>query len=141
MKKLIFILIVIGVLAAGYLLPMPLIASNLRSQYATGDTIEIDLAVWNVSPLGRSVSDESTSAVLKIDGDPVATIATNASPTIPAFGRTAETVSFKTSKEPSDVIAFEQSTSQIRLPPGKHTVSVSWLGSSSWPHRLTIVQL
>ena len=120
---------------------MPLIASSLRSQYASGDTIEIDLAAWNVSPLGRSVSDESTSAVLKIDGDPVATIATKASPTIPAFGRIAETVSFRTSKEPSDTVAFEQSTGQIRIPPGKHTVSISWLGSSSWPHRTTIVQL
>lgn len=142
MKKLYIVLTLVVVFIVPYWLPLPLVSSGWHSQYEAGDTIEIDLAIWNTTPLNRTINgDQPTGVTLLVDNIPVAVTATDVSPNISRFTREAHTVTYTVSKAPSQNIGFDSATGMIQLPAGSHDISVHWLGSSSWPHRVTIVQL
>lgn len=142
MKKLCIVIGILLVFVAPYFLPPLLISSGWHSQYEAGDRITIDLAVWNTTPFTRTVSGDNVADVtLVVDNTPVAVTTTDTSPHLSRFTRVAQTVTYTVSKAPSQQIGFDTETSTLQLPVGSHDISVRWLGSSSWPHHVTIVQI
>lgn len=142
MKKLFIGIFVLALFASPYFLPMPLVTSGFVAQYALGDSITFDIAAWNVSPLAREVKKEgATNIILKIDGQPIAITDTPASAQITQFSRTEQTVSYRISKQVVRTPSFNTATGEIELPEGRHDISVEWLGSSSFSHNISIVQI
>lgn len=142
MKKFFISLLLILLLASPYFLPMPIMTSGWLAQYAPGDTIEFNVAAWNISPIGRTVKNpDATKVVLKIDGAPIATTTTAVAPRVAEFSRTTQSVSYTISKKAVQVVDLDVSTGELELPAGKHDVSVEWLGSSTLSRSITIVQL
>lgn len=142
MKKLYLFITLLVVFIAPHWLPMPLVSSGWHSQYGFGDTITIDLAAWNTTPLTRAVAGEQPSSVtLSVDGTELAVTQTGVSADIPRFSRVAQTVSYTIDKEPAQSNTFNPTTGALQLIPGTHDIGVHWLGSSTWSHRVTIVEL
>lgn len=142
MKKFFIGFAILILLASPYFLPMPIATSGFIAQYALGEPMTFDIALWNVSPLAREItSDNATQVVLKVDGKPIATTATSVSPRVAQFSRVEQTVSYQISKKSVDTARFDIATNTIELPQGRHDISVEWLGSSSFSHSIAIVQM
>lgn len=142
MKKIIAIIVVLLLLALPSFLPMPLVTSGFVAQYALGEGMKFDLAAWNLSPLPREIkSDDATHIILKVDGMPIASTPTSAPSKIGQFARLEQTVEYRISKNEVTTPGFDTATGSIELPAGKHTISVEWLGASSWGSQVRIVQL
>lgn len=142
MKKLLIFIAVAAVVVLPYLLPMPIFVSNLRSQYALGDTLTFDVAAWNVSPIPRVLSEEkATNVTLKVDGRPLVTTATAISHEVAPYSRVEQTVSYSISKQASAQVGFDAATQQIELPVGRHDITVEWLGSTAFSKSVSFVEL
>lgn len=142
MKKLYGILGILAVFILPFFLPPPIVSSGWHSQYGVGDTITIDLAAWNTTPINRTIpGDQATSVTLIVDGTELAATPTKTSAQIARFSRVAESVSYTIDKTPAQTLGFNAATGAVRLPPGPHDISLRWLGSSTWSHRVTIVEL
>lgn len=142
MKKLLVVALCVAVIVAPVFLPLPMLASGWLSQYAMGDTITVDLAAWNLTPLERRVAhDTASNIVLVVDGNTVATTEVDVSDKIERFSRVSQTVSYTLSKTPGSIPRYDIATSTLKLPAGPHDISLHWLGSSTWSHHATIVQL
>lgn len=142
MKKLFVVIGLLVVFVAPAFLPLPLISSDWHSQYALGDTISVDLAAWNTTPIPRSIGGEQpTQVVLAVDGSALATTTTDVSAHVAPFARVAQTINYKIDRTPGRTNSVDSLTGTLTLTPGPHDITLRWLGSSTWPQHVTIVQL
>lgn len=142
MKKILIALLLLSVLCLPYFLPLPLVSSGWHSQYELGDTMSIDLAAWNIAPFDRTIAgDQAGDVTIVVDGTELAVTPTDTASRVTRFSRVAQSVSYTIDKTPAKSLGFDPVTGAVKLPPGPHDIQLRWLGSSTWPHRVTVVQL
>lgn len=143
MKKILLVLIILVAVGLPILLPMPVMTSGLIAQYERGQSIELTVTVWNISPINKKIADtpHATDAVLKVDGKPIASTPTNVPHQLPLFSSQSQKLIYTVSKQESDTPRYDAGTGQLLLPLGKHKLSVEWLGSTSLGSQIRIIDL